>query len=288
MELVELKEAIDGWQTSATAALEQNAKDVKALTDEVDKIQVILGRPGVAMMYRGANNDVAAERKALGGFVKTGSDAELKSMSVGSDPSGGYVVLPKMAASMIKRIFDASPIRRLARVQQIDSGDAWAEPLDLNDASAEWVGEEQARPELATPDLSMLTVPLNELYSLQKLTQKLLDLASIDLGAWVEQKLADKFARTEGLAFVSGNGVGRAVRVPDVPDLDRCRLHSGEGRVAARSQRRREYDHQRRPPRPVLEDARAAPDEFDLAHELGDGERRRQTQVRRDRRVHVA
>jgi HK97 family phage major capsid protein len=50
---------------------------------------------------------------------------------------------------------------------------------------------------------------VNELYALQPVTQRLLDDASFDIGKWVEGKIADKFARSEGTAMVTGNGIGR-------------------------------------------------------------------------------
>lgn len=158
------------------------------------------------------SGNLAAERKALGRLVKVGDDSEIKSvagLSVDTDPAGGYVVLPHMAATMIKRIWDQSPIRRLARVQSIDTDDAWEEPLDDDQAAAAWVEEREARPVLAAPELGLLRVPLNELYSNVSVTQKLLDLSFVNVGQWVEGKLADRFARSESLAYVSGNGVKR-------------------------------------------------------------------------------
>src|SRR5262249_31657380 len=39
----------------------------------------------------------SAEHKAIARYVRTDDATELKSMSVGSDPDGGYLVLPVMA-----------------------------------------------------------------------------------------------------------------------------------------------------------------------------------------------
>jgi HK97 family phage major capsid protein len=48
-----------------------------------------------------------------------------------------------------------------------------------------------------------------ELYALQPVTQRLLDDARFDVGAWISAKIADKFSRTFGAAFVKGDGVAK-------------------------------------------------------------------------------
>ena len=110
---------------------------------------------------------------------------------------------------MTKKIFDASPIRRLARVETITTGDAWEEPIDNDDVGTEWVGESAARSATSTAQLGLLRVPVHESYSLQPVTKRLIDDASVDVGAWVEGEIPDKFARQEGLAFATGDRVAK-------------------------------------------------------------------------------
>jgi HK97 family phage major capsid protein len=207
----ELSQALDGLLKNFEQFKARNEARVAELEREVEQQVLRANRPGAGGSDR-SNGNLAAERKALGRLVKAGDDSEIKSvagMSFDTDPGGGYVVLPHMAQTMIKRIWDQSPIRRLARVQTIESGSGWEEPLDDDQAEAEWVGERQARPVLDAPELGLLRVPLNEIYSNVKVTQKLLDLSFVNVGQWVEGKLADRFARSEGEAYVSGDGVGK-------------------------------------------------------------------------------
>jgi len=175
---------------------------LKARLDDMEKKANRPARPG-------ADGDVAAdlavERKAVGAFAKAGDETQFKAMEVAVDPSGGSIVLPAMSNTMTKRIFDQSPVRRLARVINLESGDAWEEPIDKNDSGAQWVGETQARPATDTPDLGMLKIPLREIWAQQSITQKLLDTSFVNIGAWIEGKLADKFARVEGESFVNGD-----------------------------------------------------------------------------------
>lgn len=179
---------------------------MSALLKRLDELEKKFNRPARAggddLETKG---DIAAERKALGAFIAKGEESELKSMATDSDPAGGYVTMPAMSSSMTKRIFDQSPIRRLSRVITLDANDGWEEPIDKNDVGAEWVGERQTRAATSTADLGLLSVPLHEIWAQQPITQKLLDTSFVNLGAWIENKLADKFGRTEGESFVTGD-----------------------------------------------------------------------------------
>ena len=47
------------------------------------------------------------------------SDAEFKTLSVGSAPDGGYFVTPDVTGRIVKKVFETSPIRQYASVQAI-------------------------------------------------------------------------------------------------------------------------------------------------------------------------
>ena len=79
----------------------------------------------------------------------------------------------------------------------------------MDDVGASWVGEMEARPETSNAQLGMFLVPVDEMYALQPITQRLVDNSKFALGAWIEGKISDKFARLEGTAFASGNGINR-------------------------------------------------------------------------------
>lgn len=127
-------------------------------------------------------------------------------MSVGSDPDGGYTVYPTVSSGITARVFESSPLRAYARIVKI-STDSFEELLDLDEPDATWVGETQARPETGAPKLGKFSVPAHEIYAMPKMTQKLLEDASIDLAAWLINKVGSKFGRQETAAFFTGNGV---------------------------------------------------------------------------------
>lgn len=145
-------------------------------------------------------------KEAFLGFMRRGHEG--KSLSVGADPDGGYLVRPAVSDRVIQKVFETSPLRQIAAVQQI-STDALDIMTDLNEASGGWVGETGSRTETNTPQIGKRQIPVHELYANPAATQKLLDDAAMDMEAWLAGKVADKFSRMENTAFVSGNGVGK-------------------------------------------------------------------------------
>lgn len=157
--------------------------------------------------------DQAAYKQALESYMRKGrtdglDDLHVKAMSVGSDPDGGYLVTPDTAGRIITRLRDSTPMRQIASVQVI-STDALEGPIDRDEATFGWVGESSTRAETATPQLGVWRIPTHEMYAMPKATQKLLDDAAIDVGAWLEGKIADKFARGANDAYVNGDGVSK-------------------------------------------------------------------------------
>jgi HK97 family phage major capsid protein len=71
------------------------------------------------------------------------------------------------------------------------------------------VGETGARSATTTPQFGQWRIPVHELSAMPKATQKLLDDASIDIEAWLANKVADRFARAEATAFVTGDGTNK-------------------------------------------------------------------------------
>jgi HK97 family phage major capsid protein len=149
-------------------------------------------------------------RKARAKELRYGKDAldadELKAMSVGSDADGGYLVTPDTTGRMVKKIYETSDIRRIANVQTI-STDKLEGSEDLDEAGAGWVGETDDRSETSTPKLGEWEIPVHEMYAEPRATQKLLDDASVNVEAWLGDKVGMRFGRIENSAFVTGNGI---------------------------------------------------------------------------------
>jgi len=195
---------------------EKQTAEMKRQADEIERIQAVLRRPGTLDAANdNSTNPVALreERAAIAAFGRKGESGSLDTfcagMSVGSDPDGGYAVLPQLSETMTAKLYDDVPMRRLARIETITSGSEFIEPVDKDEVASGWTGETESRSETDHAELAMLKVPLREVYALPKATQNLLDDASWDVGGWLERKIIEKFGRDEATAFVSGAGVDR-------------------------------------------------------------------------------
>lgn len=146
---------------------------------------------------------------ALNAYIRRGDavNAEIKNaLSVGSDPDGGYLVKPEMSDMIMRLVYETSPVRQVANVVTVGS-DALEGINDLDEAGSGWVGETESRTETDTPQVGEWRIPVHEQYAEPRATQKMLDDSMLDVESWLNGKVADKLARRENTAFVSGDGI---------------------------------------------------------------------------------
>ena len=133
---------------------------------------------------------------------------EMKALSSGSDPDGGYLV-PRETETAIDRVLGkVSPIRAIATVRQIGSA-SYRKPVTTAGADAGWVGESATRAETTAPSLSVVEFPTMELYAMPAATQSLLDDAYVNVEQWLAEEVQAEFAEQEGVAFITGDGVNK-------------------------------------------------------------------------------
>jgi HK97 family phage major capsid protein len=209
MDFTEIKSAIDEMADAAASRFDTLEKKLAESEDRADRLEAAFRRPGFGDNLDTKSTSITVEHKAFGKFIKTGDESGIKSLSAGSDPDGGYVVDTNLQHTINQKIFDQSPIRQLARVITLANGADWEEPQDVSDIGAEWVGETQSRPETTGASLKLKSITPCEIYASQVVTQKLLDLSFVDIGGWIAGKISDKFARSEGQAYINGTGVGQ-------------------------------------------------------------------------------
>lgn len=128
---------------------------------------------------------------------------EVKTLSVGSDPDGGYFVTPDTGGRIVKKVYETSPIRQIASVQEI-STDALEGIEDLGEAGAGYAGEQTQGSDTTTPQVGKWRIPVYWIDTEPKTTQQLLDDAMVDIEGWLSGKVADKFGRFENNEFVNG------------------------------------------------------------------------------------
>lgn len=152
-------------------------------------------------------------REAALKFIRKGDASgyevdELKALSAGTDPDGGYMITPDMDRNISRVVSEVSPIRAIANVITTSSS-AVKRLINVGGTGSGWVGETEARPQTDTANLRERTYPVMELYAMPAATQTLLDDASFDVEAWLADEVQIEFAEQEGAAFVMGDGVAK-------------------------------------------------------------------------------
>jgi HK97 family phage major capsid protein len=92
--------------------------------------------------------------------------------------------------------------------------------VDHTDVGAGWSTEAGPQAETDTPQIDRITIPLHELSALPKASQRLLDDSAFDIEGWLAGRIADKFARAEAMAFISGDGVDKPRGFMDHPKVE--------------------------------------------------------------------
>ena len=191
----------------AFADVEGLKRDVAALKGRVRAWQrpLLGGVDGVK-----AAEDDPARAAFIDRYVRRGLETgvELKSLNGATAGDGGYAVPREIDAAIEALVKQASPIRALANVVQ--TGSAGYRKLVTNGGTASgWAGETAGRPMTATPTFNEIVPPMGELYANPAASQAMLDDAAFDVEGWLAAEIAAEFARAEGAAFVSGDGVNK-------------------------------------------------------------------------------
>lgn len=201
------------------ARLNDAMSNFEAVKERIENVEIALKRG--SFTDRKAEDAEKTEKfsKAFKGYMAQGAESkaldymklvgpEVKDMSVGSGPDGGYTVFPDLNGRMVRRIYESSPIRALASVTTI-STDAMEGTTDLDQAGVEWPAETATPTDSTTPKVGRWRVAIHEMATRPKITQKLLEDSAWDVEGWLTTKVADRFARGEASAFVNGDGSGK-------------------------------------------------------------------------------
>lgn len=191
-----------------------DALDVQQKT--VDQLRLDRKRPEVTDpdgTKREMSEAEVKHRDAMRAYMRKGDDRgyeaeELKSLSVGSDPDGGYTITPELDRQISRVVSEVSPIRALANVVQTSTS-RYKRLINVGGTSSGWVGESESRPQTDTSQLREREYPVMELYAMPAATQSILDDSSFNMEAWLADEVQIEFAEQEGNAFIMGDGVAK-------------------------------------------------------------------------------
>ena len=178
----------------------------------MDELQLKAARPNIGGTAPRSTLELA-HKSAFDTYVRKGDVRELrqmetKALSVGSDPDGGYLVPPELEARINRSLINISPIRGIAGIRQVSSP-TYKRPYAVTGLDSGWVAETAVPPQSATPTLATAVYQTMELYAMPAATSALLDDSAVNIDQWLAEEVNIAFARQEGTAFVTGDGVNK-------------------------------------------------------------------------------
>ncbi|MES0824019.1 phage major capsid protein [Ruegeria sp. SCP11] len=221
----EVKQAMAGF-VNEFRGLKAEVKTKLQQTEErltmLDRKSTIAARPHLAASIE----DGAPHQKAFDAYVRSGEDdglrgleIEAKSLSTAVNSDGGYLVDPQTAEIIKSVLKSTASIRSIASVVNVEAN-SFDVLIDHTDVGAGWADETAAATETATPSIDRISIALHELSALPKASQRLLDDSAFDVEGWLAGRIADKFARAEAAAFISGDGADKPKGILDHTKVD--------------------------------------------------------------------
>ncbi|MDD9976395.1 MAG: phage major capsid protein [Boseongicola sp.] len=204
----EVKTALAGLVEDITHRMDKQEERLKMLDRK--STPTASRRPALATA-----SEEAPHQKAFNAYVRSGEDDGLrgltlegKAMSTAVAGDGGYLVDPETAETVKSVLRSTASIRQVANVVNVEAT-SFDVLIDSTEVGAGWATETGSTVETGTPTIERITIPLHELNALPKVSQRLLDDSAFDIEGWLAGRIADKFARSEAEAFVSGDGIDK-------------------------------------------------------------------------------
>lgn len=215
--LSELKTTVEEFKASHDNRLQGLGREVEDM-----KIQLLgLGVNGFHPPEAGPAQD-PAYTELFASYARSGSGtgdllaanrdgerAKLNaSMTTSPGEAGGFLAPIEWDRQVRKAQLAVSPMRQIASVVPT-SVRGYSTIWNLGGWGSGWVGETASRPATNTAELKVLTFSHGEIYAFPLISQQLVDDADFNLETWLTEELSQEFARQEGAAFLSGDGVNK-------------------------------------------------------------------------------
>lgn len=199
-------ESEKGRLSGEVDTLNSKLTELDSLKSALEEELAAVKRPG-----GGSESKAATEHKtAFMQFVRKGHEdglreLEQKALQTGVDADGGYAVPEELDRTLLDLLKNDVVMRQEANVISVGTSD-YKKLVNLHGAASGWVGETEARPATATPQLAQIVPLMGEIYGNPQATQTMLDDAFFNVEAWIKSELALEFAEKEEVAFTTGNG----------------------------------------------------------------------------------
>lgn len=217
---VDVAAMLDEHSASVEEFKAKHLMRVESLEAEVKELAKKAGRPFADGGH--AEPQANSEHKtAFNLFLRKGDDSGLaeiqrKAMNSGSDPDGGYLVLPEMDNTIDRVAPTVSAMYRLANVVEVGTA-KYEKLVKTSGMSMRRVADGTGGGETTEPKYAKVTIDVHTAEVEPWVYNETLDDSFVDLAADLADEAAIGFAEGAGEEFVSGNGVGKARGILSYP-----------------------------------------------------------------------
>ena len=207
---IEKKGSVDGIVMEELNKINSSLDEQK---NKLEKLEVSISRPSFENKNDYYNENIEY-KKALNSYLKKGMENQLfqlerksvldSSISGETTAYGGYLLSPSMQKIITGELTNNCFMRQISSVQTISS--SALEIIDDTSFATNWIAENGTVEDSDVSVLNKKTIKVHELVAQPKVTQKLLDDASINIEEWLAYRLAEQFAQKEEEAFLKGTG----------------------------------------------------------------------------------
>ena len=208
-------------EASAVEQYEKMASDVKALGDEIKrledqmamdaKLSAATSAPVHADPKMGQKNAkvrptaTSEYSEAFWNMMRGVNTMEVRdALSIGVDQNGGYTVPDEFHSQLIKGLEENNIFRRLAHVMNTQSGTRTI-PIAMDNGGATWIEEGTAIQE-SDLSFSVETLSAYKLGCMIKISNELLHDSAFVIASYIAQRFGVRFGNAEEDAFINGTG----------------------------------------------------------------------------------
>ncbi len=190
--------------------------DLTKISKNLDEVVKKSNRPAPADGKSLLTDEQIEHKAALGNYLRKGGvdglrDLEKKALVSSSDPDGGYLVDTEMDTSIDRIAGTISGVRGVANKVTIGNA-AYSKLVKTRGISGGWLEEDATSSEDTGGDnmqFSKIEIKAEKVYAEPWISNEMLEDALYNLEADLLNEAGITFGETEGIAFVTGNGVGR-------------------------------------------------------------------------------
>ena len=182
------------------------ADEVTSLAEKVQKLNAVANQEVKEVDCKSAEYNLAVKNYIL---KNDKSALETKALQNRIDTDGGFLVSPEIDSEIGKRFIETSPMRQLATVKTLNSGNQLDKYVRTGlVASGGWTGELSSNSNTATGEYNRVSIFAHKHYAMPPVSEEFLaDAVSVESELLNEAQ--GVLTREENTAFVAGSGSGQ-------------------------------------------------------------------------------